>query len=183
MSPMKNAAIVYCSITGNTEKVANALKEGLEDAGLHVTIRKAENAGDIDFFEYDLVCVGSPSHQWRPPQPMTDFLMKKFNHYRDEGRIQPTAPKVSGRNALIFCTYSGPHTGLNEAIPVGKYLGQFFEHLGFTVVDEWYVVGEFHGSEVNSTKGRMGDIRGRPSRQDVEKIRSDAGKMAQRLRG
>jgi len=180
---MKNAAIVYCSITGNTEKVANALKEGLEDAGLHVTIRKAENAGDIDFFEYDLVCVGSPSHQWRPPQPMTDFLLKKFNHYQDEERIQPNTPKVSGRNALIFCTYSGPHTGINEAIPVGKYLGQFFEHIGFTVVDEWYVVGEFHGSEVNSTKGRMGDIRGRPSRQDLEKIRSDAGKLAQRLRG
>ena len=113
---------------------------------------------------------------------MTDFLMKKFNQYRGEGRIQPNAPKVPGRSALIVCTYSGPHTGINEAIPVGKYLGQFFEHIGFTVVDEWYVIGEFHGSEVNSTKGRMGDIRGRPSGQDLEKIRSDAAKLAQRLR-
>ncbi|MCX5908895.1 MAG: hypothetical protein NTY64_17400 [Deltaproteobacteria bacterium] len=31
---------------------------------------------------------------------------------------------------LIFCTYSGPQTGINEAIPAGKFAGQFFEHLG-----------------------------------------------------
>ncbi len=42
-------------------------------------------------------------------------------------------------------------TGLNEAIPAGKYAGQFFDHLGFEVLDEWYILSEFHGSEINST--------------------------------
>jgi hypothetical protein len=36
-------------------------------------------------------------------------------------------------------------------VPVGKYVGRYFEHLGFRVLDEWYVLSEFHGSEENST--------------------------------
>jgi len=55
------------------------------------------------------------------------------------------------------------------------------EHLGFTVLDKWYVVGEFHGSEERSTKGRMGDIRGRPNEEDLEKVKQDAAHLLQRI--
>jgi hypothetical protein len=88
---------------------------------------------------------------------------------------------IQGKSALIFCTYSGPHTGIREAAPAGKYLGQFFEHLGFFVVDEWYVLGEFHGSEENNTMGRMGDIRGLPDEDDLRRIGSRAKVLASRL--
>ena len=104
-------------------------------------------------------------------------MTSRFDEYRKKGRIKRGAPKVPGKNALIFCTYSGPHTGINEAIPAGKYVGQFFEHLGFTVLDEWYVVGEFHGSEERSTEGRMGDIRGLPSEEDLKKVKQDASNL------
>jgi hypothetical protein len=36
---------------------------------------------------------------------------------------------------------------------------------------------EFHGSEERSTMGRMGDIRGRPNQEDLEKIRQDSQKL------
>ena len=72
---------------------------------------------------------------------------------------------------MIFCTYSGPHTGLDEAIPLGKYIGQFFTHIGFSIIDEMYILSEFHGSKEISTKGRMGDIRGNPSEGELKKIR------------
>ena len=85
------------------------------------------------------------------------------------------------KHALIFCTYSGPHTGIDEATPAGKYAGQFFEHLGITVLDEWYVVGEFHGSEERSTLGRLGDIRGRPNEQDLARVREAAVLLVQRV--
>jgi hypothetical protein len=88
---------------------------------------------------------------------------------------------VPGKNALIFCTYSGPHTGINEAIPAGLYAGQFFEHIGFTVLDEWYVLSEFHGHENASTKGRMGDIRGKPTEEDLMKIKEDTINLAKSL--
>ena len=101
-------------------------------------------------------------------------MLKKFDENRKQGKIKTGAPKVPRKNALIFCTYSGPHTGLREATPVGKYIGQFFKHVGFTVVDEWYVLSEYHGNEERSTKGRMGDIRGKPTEDDLQKIRMDA---------
>jgi len=175
------AAIIYWSKTGNTEKVALAVKEGLEAGRADVVLKRAEEAGDVDFYGYDLLCVGFPSYRWHPPKPMDRFLTTKFNAYRSQGRVRVGAPKIPGQNALIFCTYSGPHTGIREAIPAGKYAGQFFEHLGFAVLGEWYVVGEFHGSEEKSTRGRLGDIRGRPNEADLRNMRQDATRLAQHM--
>ena len=90
---------------------------------------------------------------------------------------------VPGKNALIFCAYSEPHTGIREAIPAGLCAGQFLEHLGFTVVAEWYVVGEFHGKEENSTRGRLGDIRGRPNEEDLRKVKEDTIKAVSGIAG
>ena len=168
-------------MTGNTEKVAQSIRLGLEEAGVQVTVKKPQAAENVDYFSYDLVCVGSPAIQWHIPKPLDDFLKAKLASYRKDGKIQPTAPKVAGKHALIFCTYSGPHTGLDEATPAGKYMRQFFEHLGFTVLDEWYILGEFHGNLENSTKGRMGDIRGKPTVEELLKIKEDAKQLASKL--
>jgi flavodoxin len=175
---MRTALIVYWSKTGNTEKVANAIRQGLEETGIQVTVKKPEEAENIDYFDYDLVCVGAPSYSWHPPEPMTNFLKKKFAVYRQQGKVKPSAPKVPGKNALIFVTYSGPHTGIDEATPAGKDMRQFFEHIGFTVIDEWYVLSEFHGREDYSTKGRMGDIRGKPTKEELLKVKKDAENIA-----
>jgi flavorubredoxin len=181
MEIMKKALIVYWSKTGNTEKVANAIRQGLEDAGFQVMMKKQHEAENVDFFEYDLVCVGAPSYSWHPPEPMDNYLKSKFSAYRKEGKIKLCAPKIPSKNALVFVTYSGPHTGLDEATPAGKYMSQFFEHLGFTVLDEWYVLCEFHGSLENSTQGRMGDIRGKPTEAELQKIKEDAIRLARTL--
>jgi len=177
----KTAVVVYWSKTGNTEKVAHAVKEGLADAGVEVFLMRTEEAADIDYFDYDLVCIGFPSYEWHPPKPVADFLKTKLNIHRRDGLIKLGAPKVPGKNALIFCTYSGPHTGIDEATPAGKYVGQFFEHIGFTVLGEWYVLSEFHGWEEGSMKGPMGNIRGKPTEEDLMKIREDARKLVDRL--
>lgn len=178
---MKKALMVYWSATGNTEKVAIAIKKGLEAADVKVTLKKPAEAAEIDYFDYDLVCVGSPSLQWHIPKPLDDFLKAKLAKYRQQGKIKPIAPKIPGKYALIFCTYSGPHTGLDEATPAGKYICQFFEHLGFTVLDEWYILSELHGNLENSTKGRMGDIRGKPTIQELAKIKKDAEAITAKL--
>jgi hypothetical protein len=178
---LKKAIIIYWSKTGNTEKVAFKIKEGLEDAGVDVSVKKTEDAGDIDYFDYDLVCIGFPSYNWHPPKPVTDLLSSNLNKHRKEGKVKLNAPKIPSKNALIFCTYSGPHTGINEAIPAGKYAGQFFEHIGFTLLDEWYILSEFHGWEDRSTEGRMGDIRGKPTEDDLRKVKEDAKKLGLKI--
>jgi flavorubredoxin len=178
---MKTALIIYSSNTGNTEKVAQAIRLGLEEAGLQVTMKKPQTAGDADYFGYDLVCVGSPSIQWHPTKPMEEFLKAKMEAYKKQGKIQPSAPKVADKNALIFVTYSGPHTGLDEATPAGKYMAQFFAHVGFTVIGEWYILSEFHGNLENNTQGRMDDIRGKPTVEDLLKIKQNAKALAAKI--
>lgn len=144
-------------------------------------MKKPNEAKDIDYFDYDLVCIGSPSIQWHPAKPMDDFLKNKLAAHREQGKIKPSAPKIAGKYALVFVTYSGPHTGREEATPAGKYIRQFFEHIGFTVLDEWYVLSEYIGSKENTTKGRMGDIRGKPTKEDLRKISQDAIELARKL--
>jgi flavodoxin len=177
----KNALIIYHSSTGNTEKVASAIKKGLENAGLQVDLKKPQEAADMDFYAFNLVCVGSPSIEWQPAKPIADLLKAKLNLYRSQGKIKPSAPKVAGKHALVFVTYSGPHTGIDEATPAGKTMRQYFEHFGFSILGEWYVVGEFHGRLDMSTLGRLGDIRGKPSAEDLAKIIKDAEQIGKRL--
>ena len=164
---MNNALIIYFSKTGNTRKVALAIKEGLEKGGMEVTIKRVDEAIGEELYNYDLVCFGSPVLHSLPPPPVFKFIRKNEKRYRDAREVHVSSPKVINKNALVFCTYSGPHCGINEALPVGKYIRQFFEHLGFDVKGEWYEVGEFHGWEDGSTRGRLGDIRGRPSAEDL----------------
>lgn len=175
------ALIIYWSGTGNTEKVAHAIRKGMEKEGLKPTIKRVEEAGEEELYNYDLIFLGSPSHGWLPAEAVLKFIKKKRREYARRGFIKPCAPKILGKNAVVFCTYSGPHTGIDEAIPVGKYMRQFFEHLGFDVKAEWYIVGEFHGHELFSTKGKLGDIRGRPNSQDLAKVENDTIKLIRHL--
>jgi flavodoxin len=178
---LKSALVISFSSTGNTQKVAIAIKEGLEKEGVIVELKKPHEATDLDFFSYDLVCVGSPSIEWQPAKPIADLLKAKLNQYRNQGKIKPCAPKVVGKNALVFCTYSGPHTGIDEATPAGKIMRQYFEHFGFNVLGEWYVLSEFHGREDMSITGKLGDIRGKPTTDELEKIKKDAQQIAMSL--
>jgi flavodoxin len=181
MCRMERAVIIYDSKGGNTEKVAHAIEYGLKRAGMEVLLRKVEDARDIDYFDFDLVCIGSPSYQWHPIKSVNDFLIQKHEYYRRKGLVKTSSPAIPGKYVLSFCTYSGPHTGTNEATPVCKIMGQFLEHLGFTPVGEWCVLGEFHGSEELSTKGRMGDIRGKPTKTELQKISEDMYELARKL--
>ncbi|MFW9793002.1 MAG: flavodoxin family protein [Candidatus Thorarchaeota archaeon] len=178
---MKTAAIIYWSKTGNTKKVSEAIKEALEEAEFDVSYLTVEEAEGIDYFDYDLVCIGFPSYEWSTPRPMTIFLRTNLAKHRKAGLVKGGAPEVLGKNVLIFCTYSGPHTGINEAIPAGLYAGQFFEHIGFKVLDYWYILSEFHGHEKASTKGRMGDIRGKPTEAELAKIKENTINLAKSL--
>ena len=111
---MVNALILYYSNTGNTKKVAIAINNGLEDVGINVSIIDISKVKEIDYFDYDLVCIGCPSIQWHPPKLVTEFLKKNFDMYRKQNKIKIESPTVPRRKVLIFCTYSGPHTGLDE---------------------------------------------------------------------
>jgi hypothetical protein len=176
------ALVIYWSATGNTEKVAGAIQKALVGEGIEPVVRKVSEAEEEELYQYDLVFLGAPSYMFLPPEPVLRYVKQKMKLHVERGDIKPCAPKIAGKTAVIFCTYSGPHTGINEVTPVGEYLGQFFEHLGFEVAAKWYIVGEFHGREDLSTKGRLGDIRGCPNQQDLSEVESDVSRLIKTLR-
>ena len=176
-----NAIVIYWSATGNTEKVARTIHNTLTETAIKSKLMRVKEAAEEDLYHYDLVFIGSPSYMWSPPDEVREFVKKKMKEYNAQGRVKLCAPKVPGKRAVVFVTYSGPHTGLKEATPAGKWLGQFFEHLGFTVEDEWYIIGEYHGNEDRSTKGKLGDIRGRPNERDLDEVAAKVKDIVNRI--
>jgi len=79
-------------------------------------------------------------------------------------------------------TLSISNYGINEVILAGKYISQFLEHLGFTILDEWYILSEYHCWKEGNTEGRMGDIRGKPNKEDLIKIRNNAEQIGKRVK-
>lgn len=65
--------VAYTTITGNTEKVARAIFEGID--GLK-EIRKMSDCTSID--DYNLIFVGFPVYNFEPYKPAADFI-KKIN--------------------------------------------------------------------------------------------------------
>ncbi|MFA5309493.1 MAG: flavodoxin domain-containing protein [Dehalococcoidales bacterium] len=164
------ALIIYWSATGNTEKVAHTIRDTLVREGIAPVVKKVAEAADDELYDYDLVFLGAPSYSFQPPDQVQRYIKDKMKLHSGRGDIKPGSPRIPGKTAVVFCTYSGPHTGIREATPAGDYMGQFFEHLGFDVAAKWYLVGEFHGREDMSTQGRLGDIRGRPNREDLDNV-------------
>jgi hypothetical protein len=169
--------ILYWSATGNTGKVACRIESVLRRSGLNPLLKKLPEGAEEELLDYDLVFLGAPSFQFLPPDPVQQYVKNKMKLHNQRGDVVPGAPVRPGKTAVIFCTYSGPHTGINEVVPVGEYLGQLFEHLGFRVAGKWYTVGEFHKRLDMSTQGRLGDIRGRPNDADLQQVEDNLLKL------
>jgi len=58
--------ILYDSIGGNTEKVAQRIYDTLKDVINEVHFIKFTSKVDVDFLEYDLIFLGSPVINWLP---------------------------------------------------------------------------------------------------------------------
>jgi len=176
------ALVLYWSATGNTEKVANTIVKSLEAEKVSTVVKKVADANDEELFGYDLVFLGCPSYSFLAPDPVIAWVKHKMQVHHSRNDIKLTAPRLPGKTAVTFVTYSGPHTGIREASPVGEYLGQLFEHLGFDVAAKWYVVGEFHNRPNYNTQGRLGDLTGRPNKTDLEEVENNVVKIVRALK-
>jgi hypothetical protein len=160
------ALVLYDSLGGNTEKVAERIHSTLGQGGVDSEFVKVSGDTDLDLYDYDLLFLGSPVIAWGPTNTMRDFVMKKLSEYH-KTRIQPSAPLRPGKFGVSFCTFSGTHIGENEAVPLTKWFSSFLGHLGCRVMCEWHIVGEFHKTGEANINGRLGDIRGRPNESDL----------------
>ncbi len=69
------ALIVYDSVHGNTEKVANAIANSLKPAG-EVKVLRVSDANPDELKDFGLVIVGSPTLGGRPSEAVREFLAK-----------------------------------------------------------------------------------------------------------
>jgi hypothetical protein len=165
---------LFYSSTHNTEKVAKQIHDVVEELGYSIdTIKVTSPDLDVDILLYDLIFVGSGVYGQLPGQLLIDLHRRLLQQYNERGKVKPASPRRPSAYTVIYCTFGGVHTGINEAIPAVKFMGQLYDHLGYTIVSEWYVVGEYLTENLRdrSVNGRLGDIRGRPNQQDLREVR------------
>jgi len=168
-----NVLNLFFSSTGNTEKVALKIEQTIQELGHKVeTVKVDRDDVDVDVLEYDFVFVGSGVYGQMPGEFLIKLQRNLAGKYGRIGEIKPNSPKRPSKKVVVYCTYGGVHTGINEALPTIKYLGQLYDHLGYTIVGEWDIVGEYNTDRLRdrSINGRLGDIRGRLNQEDLKDV-------------
>jgi len=178
--PEGKALVLFWTKNGNTEKVARRIHDTLKKAGMEVSISRITKDLVVEYLDYNLIFLGAPVYENLSPKPVLSFLRQ--NRRRDGVELIASAPEIPGVAAVPFCTYGGGHTGYNEAEPMLKHIGQYFEHEGIRVVDYIAVVGVFpEADESYNTEGRFGDIRQRPDEHDLVEVAGRVRGILRRL--
>jgi flavodoxin len=71
---MKRTVVIYDTKFGNTEKVAGALRCGLETDGVKVDCVKVDEVDVDKLVEYDFIAIGGPTHMAGMSKLMKAFL-------------------------------------------------------------------------------------------------------------
>ncbi len=180
MMPEGKAIVLFWTKNGNTEKVARCIHDTLQKSGMEVSISRINKEQRVEYLDYNLIFFGAPVYENLAPKPVLSFL--HINRRREGVELLASAPEEPGVAAVPFCTYGGGHTGYNEAVPMLKHIGQYFEHEGIRVVDDIAVVGVFpEADESYNTVGRFGDIRKRPDEHDLEEVAARVRGILRRL--
>lgn len=167
--PEGKALVLFWTKNGNTEKVARRIHDALQKAGMDVSISRIAKDLEVEYLDYNLIFLGAPVYENLSPKLVLSFLHK--NRRREGVELIPSGPEIPGVAAAPFCTYGGGHTGYNEAEPMLKHIGQYFEHEGIRVVEYIAVLGVFpEADESYNTEGRFGDIRQRPDEHDLIEV-------------
>lgn len=96
------ALVIYFSQTGNTKKVADAIKEGIESKGIQCDItplttglaspsRPLRDMALVDVAKYDLIGIGTFALDWKDPVPV--------------GNMIKNMPPLKGKHVFLFATH------------------------------------------------------------------------------
>ena len=81
---MAKALVIYDSGTGNTEKMAVAIGEGLRESGLDVGVKKVGDTSLNDLAEADAIVMGSPTYFSTMTAKMKTLIDKSIDLWPDE---------------------------------------------------------------------------------------------------
>ena len=78
---MVKVLIVYDSLSGNTEIMAHAVKEGVQESGGDVTLWKTDEVNIDSLLSFDAYAFGSPTHCGTMSSKLNDFFNNKLHKY------------------------------------------------------------------------------------------------------
>jgi len=108
-----NVLIVYYSMTGNTEKMAQAVAEGVRSVeGAAAVIKTTDEVVKNDLIRADGIILGSPSYYANVATPMKEFIDKWYFEYE-----LSLFDKVGG----AFCS-GGSRTGGQELVVISMLM-------------------------------------------------------------
>jgi len=111
---MKKVIIVYESVYGNTQKVAEAISKGISRyAELESVIKKTGEIHTDDLCDYDAILFGCPNHNQEPALNLLKFI--------DRASIV----RLKAKTGAVFDTY----TGGNKDVAVKKLEAKVHEKL------------------------------------------------------
>lgn len=165
----RKALILYASVTGNTEKIANCFREALEEMNWTVDSIKITNKTNfveepIFFDQYDLLFVGSPIMAGlpstligknlgltasMPPRMYSDRLIMP-------GLKRPETPDYTPY-AIEFTTYGGTSTGPSECLATLAIEKLYLENLYIQTIGQFACLGtELHHASVDTIADDLG---------------------------
>jgi len=95
---MAKVLLVYHTQTGNTEKIALAIKESLEESGIEVIFKKAFTATLEDLLSCDGYCFGTPDY--------FDYMAGALKDFFDR-TCYPSEGKITNRPCILFVSHGG----------------------------------------------------------------------------
>ena len=78
---MAEILIIYFSKTGNTEKMARSVAEGVKEEGMHVEVKKVEDASVDDLLDAKGIIIGSPTYFGTMAAEIKSFLDESVKHF------------------------------------------------------------------------------------------------------
>lgn len=91
---MRKVAVVYATRTGETQKMAEVIAEGVRAAGGEVALYRVEQLEDVaELASYDALAVGTPTQEAKELPEVAEFLDRL------------TASGIRGKYAAAFGSY------------------------------------------------------------------------------
>ncbi len=97
--------VIYHSLSGNTQKIAEAIHRGMNKAGEPCDIAQVKDVTTPDLAKYNLIGLGSPVLHLRELRNITGFIENTLKH-------------VDGKHGFAFCTHGAfPAHYLSRVVP------------------------------------------------------------------
>ena len=145
---MRNAIVMYSSITGNTETVANVFAEVLKKYGFNVSLEKVWPARNyetdpIHFDDCDLLVLGAPVIAALPYKELSSVVGWSGKHVElyEGPRPNPSHPERL-RVGMAFATFGGTVAGPRECRATLELEKEYLQLYGFTPVAEFACPGK-----------------------------------------